>query len=123
MGTRMVDYSGRGPTENCVKKPDIVAPGTNIVSCYPMTPPSGQHVVTIASREKPEYYNGAAYLARSGTSMATPIVSGCVALLLQKYPSLTNKEVKLRLRNTALSLGFPHARQGWGLIQCNRLLR
>lgn len=117
------DYSGRGPTESCIKKPDIVAPGTNIVSCYPMTPPSGQRMVAIASSEMPEYYNGAAYLARTGTSMATPIVSGCVALLLQKYPSLTNKEVKLRLRNTALSLGFPHARQGWGLIQCNRLLR
>ncbi|MBR1743263.1 MAG: S8 family serine peptidase, partial [Lachnospiraceae bacterium] len=31
-----VDYSGRGPTKSCIKKPDIVAPGENIASCYPM---------------------------------------------------------------------------------------
>ncbi len=97
------DYSGRGPTDSCVKKPDIVAPGSNVVSCHS---PS----------------NKSMYIARSGTSMSTPIVSGCIALLLQKHPELTNKEVKLLLRNTAKDLGYPHSRQGWGLIQCDRLL-
>ena len=33
MGNRMVDYSGRGPTGACICKPDIVAPGSSIVSC------------------------------------------------------------------------------------------
>lgn len=54
--------------------------------------------------------------------MSTPVVSGCIALLLQKYPGMTNKDVKLHLRNTAYDLGYPHSRQGWGLVQCNRLL-
>ena len=119
------DYSGCGPTSDCVKKPDIVAPGSNIVSCYPMTPPNSLSFSSAfpLRKDKPIYYNGAAYLARTGTSMSTPIISGCAALLLEKYPDLTNKEIKLHLRNTALNLGFPHARQGWGLIQCNRLIQ
>lgn len=118
------DYSGRGPTQNCIKKPDIVAPGSNIVSCYPMPfeHSSNSHSFLPSGKDAPEYYNGSAYLPRTGTSMATPIVSGCAALLLEKYPYLTNKDIKLRLRNTALNLGFSHARQGWGLIQCDRLL-
>lgn len=33
MGSRMVDYSGRGPTNACVCKPDLVAPGCGIISC------------------------------------------------------------------------------------------
>ena len=32
-GSKTKDYSGRGPTPFCIKKPDIVAPGSNIVSC------------------------------------------------------------------------------------------
>ncbi len=119
------DYSGRGPTQNCIKKPDIVAPGSNIVSCYPMVKTNSSlrpSLLPFPGRSSPEYYNGVTYLPRTGTSMATPIVSGCAALLLEKYPSLTNRDIKLRMRNTALNLGFSHARQGWGLIQCDRLL-
>lgn len=94
------DYSSRGPTNSCIKKPDIVAPGSRIVS--------------LAA--------GSSYQAKSGTSMSTPIVAGCIALLLEKYPDLTNHEIKLHLRNTALDLGYSHTRQGWGLIQCDRML-
>ena len=106
------------------KKPDIVAPGTNIVSCYPM-PFKNQPSTALLRKtmqDAPDYYNGAAYIARSGTSMATPIVCGAAALLLEKNPFLTNKEIKLALRNSAKNLGYPHARQGWGLLQCNTLL-
>lgn len=119
-----IDYSGRGPTKSCIKKPDIVAPGSDITSCYPMLPGiiSGSYYPLPNKRGYPELYNGVPYLRRSGTSMATPIVSGCAALLLEKYPDLTNKEIKLRLRNTALNLGYPHARQGWGLIRLDLLL-
>ena len=113
------DYSGRGPTSSCIKKPDIVAPGSNVTSCMPANkpvfPPFGKHF----NRENQVK---SLYTARSGTSMSTPVVSGCIALLLQKYPGMTNKDVKLHLRNTAYDLGYPHSRQGWGLVQCNRLL-
>lgn len=108
------DYSSRGPTESCIKKPDIVAPGSRIISCHPVNPTLAAipHGIRL----------GSSYHARSGTSMSTPIVSGCIALLLEKYPHLSNKDVKLRLRSTALDLGYEHTRQGWGLIQCDRFL-
>lgn len=107
------DYSSRGPTESCIKKPDIVAPGSRITSCFPVSYPPKPSIL----------YQEAGYQARSGTSMSTPIVSGCIALLLERYPYLTNKKVKMHLRNTALDLGFDHTRQGWGLIQCDRFLQ
>ena len=119
-----IDYSGRGPTKNCIKKPDIVAPGQGITSCYPMLPGMipGSYYPMPGRNTFPELYQGVPYLARTGTSMATPIVSGCAALLLEKYPHLTNKEIKLRLRDTAADLGYPHSRQGWGLLRLDRLL-
>ena len=118
------DYSGRGPTQSCIKKPDVVAPGSNITSCYPMVyhPHLDAYQPMPSSKDTPQIYNGAPYLARTGTSMATPVISGCAALLLEKYPYLTNKDIKLRLRNTALNLGYSHARQGWGLIRLDKLL-
>ena len=101
MGNRMVDYSGRGPTMACVCKPDIVAPGSGIVSC------SNQP---------------ARYMTKSGTSMSTPLVSGAIALLLERYPDMTNKEVKLRLMERAVDLGMPHNQQGWGMLDAEKLV-
>ncbi len=107
------DYSSRGPTDSCIKKPDIVAPGSRITSCCPISyPPKTSRL-----------YQETGYQVRSGTSMSTPIVSGCIALLLERYPYLTNKEIKMHLRDTALDLGFEHTRQGWGLIRCDRFLQ
>ncbi len=105
-GTSMVDYSGRGPTAVCVCKPDIVAPGASIVSCH------------AATRR-----NSRPYGVKSGTSMATPVVSGAIALLLERHPEMTPQEVKLKLRDSALDLGLPRNQQGWGMIQIDRLLK
>ena len=102
MGSRMVDYSGRGPTAACVCKPDLVAPGCSIISC--------------ANR-------GVAYQTKSGTSMSTPLVAGALAMLLQKYPDMSNRDVKLRLRERSVDLGLPRNQQGWGLLDAERLLR
>ncbi len=99
-------FSGRGPTRCCVCKPDIVAPGSDIISC------SSQF-----GRGRPYYCR------KSGTSMATPIVSGAAALLLSKEPWLTNVEVKMRLRESAVDLLLPHSRQGWGLLDAARFCR
>ena len=58
----------------------------------------------------------------SGTSMAAPVVSGAIALLLEKEPHLTNVEVKMRLKNCARNLNLPKYQQGWGMIDVNLLL-
>ena len=112
------DYSGRGPTESCIKKPDIVAPGSNIISCQPMQTYSARHY----GSSYDSMSTGRLYQSRSGTSMSTPVVSGCIALLLQQRPYLSNREVKFQLKKTAVDLGYDHSRQGWGLIRLDRLL-
>lgn len=55
--------------------------------------------------------------------MSTPIVSGAIALLLEKYPDMTNRDVKLRLMETCRDMGLPKNQQGWGLLDVERLLR
>lgn len=100
-GVRMVDYSGRGPTINCICKPDIVAPGSRIISC--------------ANKQ-------GKYTYKSGTSMSTPMVSAAAALLLEKYPDMSNWEVKLRVLERAVDLGMPCNQQGWGMLNIKKLL-
>lgn len=105
------DYSGRGPGKrtdrracaNPLKKPDIVAPGTDIVSC------------NYRFRDRP-------YVAKSGTSMSAPIVSGACALCLHKYPWLSNLELRRILLNSARDMGQGWSAQGAGLLQIDRLL-
>ena len=98
-------YSGRGPTQECICKPEITAPGSNIRSC-----------------SSTWYLDGRKYCIKSGTSMAAPVVSGAIALLLEKEPHLTNVEVKMRLKNCARNLNLPKYQQGWGMIDVNLLL-
>ncbi len=102
MGSRMIHYSGRGPTNDCVCKPDIVAPGASVTSCS--NHPDG-------------------YASKSGTSMSTPVVTGAIALLLEKIPQMTNRDVKLHLRERAVDLGLPRNQQGWGCIDIREILR
>ena len=112
------DYSGRGPTESCIKKPDIVAPGSNIISCQPAdSTPYGLYGYSYDTISMEKLYH-----SRSGTSMSTPVASGCIALLLQQRPYLSNREVKIQLKKTAVDLGYDHSRQGWGMIRLDRLL-
>lgn len=95
-------YSGKGPTECCIVKPEILAPGTNITSC---------------SRD------GSGYQAKSGTSMAAPVVTGVLALAFQKYPHLTPAEMKLRLYERAYPRGNQLGKTGWGMIHADNLVR
>lgn len=106
-GNQKTDYSGRGPTAECVLKPEIVAMGNDIVSCKSVNT---------------NWEVGRKYTKKSGTSMSTPIVTGAVALLLQKEPSLTPTQVKIRFRDTARNIGMSRHKQGWGEIDMVKLL-
>lgn len=105
LGKLRKNYSGRGPTRECVVKPDLVAPGSCVISC------NGRYQRT-----------GRAYTEKSGTSMSAPVVAGAIAILLSKYPSMSNLEVKLRLRQTCVDLGLNKNRQGWGMLHVKALL-
>ncbi|MBE5963654.1 MAG: peptidase S8 [Lachnospira sp.] len=93
--------SGRGPTVDRILKPDIIVPGNNIMACANMRN---------------------AYTTKSGTSMSTPIVSGTIARMLEKNPSLTNYEIKENLQKTAIDMGYDRNRQGFGMLNINDLL-
>lgn len=113
-GSKKKDYSGRGPTNACIRKPDVIAPGSNIVSCKVLKGQQG--------RIYPRGKYPSMYTIKSGTSMSTPIVSGAIALLLSKHPNMTNKDVKLKLRTSTIDLGHPWSKQGWGLLNIPKLL-
>lgn len=100
-------YSGRGQMGGRIRKPDLVAPGTDIMSCNAF----------FQKKRQTEYY-----VMKSGTSMATPIVTGCAALLLQKEPYLSNNQVRDRLIYSAKDLGAPWNQQGWGMVNVKRML-
>ena len=108
------NYSGRGPTQDCIVKPDILAPGADIVSCLSNT--------VSEKRAKNHEITQGVYVSMSGTSMSTPIVSGAIALLLELYPSLSPDDVKLKLKQSADDLNFPQNQQGWGLLNIKKLL-
>ena len=95
--------SGRGPTAECVCKPDIVAPGNKIMSCVPGKPYS--------------------YGVKSGTSMSTPLVTGAIACALEKNPALTNTDIKTMQMNSAEDMGLPQNLQGWGKFNRRKFLK
>lgn len=66
-------FSSRGPCDDHRIKPDLVAPGTDILSTRSSLAPVGK------------YTSSGYYTFDSGTSMATPLVSGCAALVRQYY--------------------------------------
>ncbi|KAF1336355.1 hypothetical protein FI667_g277, partial [Globisporangium splendens] len=74
------DYSCKGPSLAGVMKPEVSAPGTDVRSAWSTS--------------------DNAYVVATGTSMATPHVTGIVALLLQNNPNLTYGEVKTILTST-----------------------
>jgi serine protease AprX len=102
----IASYSSKGPTAiDHIVKPDLVAPGNGTVS---LLSPNSTLATNYPDFLVPNsYYQtggtgiSSSYLRLSGTSMATPVVSGAAALLLEQNPSLTPDQVKARLMKTA----------------------
>ncbi len=92
----MSGFSSRGPTPALDMKPDLTAPGSSINST--------RHGST------------GGYRYASGTSMATPHVSGAVALIKQAHPNWTVDEVRSALVNTGVDLGRGVFEQGGGRL-------
>ena len=114
-------YSGRGPKSSAFRKPDIVAPGTGIVSCHYKF----KRLPYLKGKEHPQingYIYENLYIPKSGTSMATPMVSGAGALLWQREPYLSNVDIAQRLKFSAQDLGIPWNSQGWGMLNIKNLL-
>jgi serine protease AprX len=110
-------YSSKGPTAiDYAAKPDIVAPGTGIISLS--APNSTLYTLKAGNLVKGSLSLLAKpYLSLSGTSMAAPVVSGTVALMLEANPTLTPNLVKGILQYTAqLQPGVDYMTQGGGFL-------
>jgi subtilisin family serine protease len=103
----IASFSSAGPTEDNRIKPDVVAPGVDIVGARA----AGTSMGTPFS----QYYTMA-----SGTSMAAPQVAGAAALLLDAHPSWKPIQVKMALTNYAKDLGASVLEQGSGRIDVCR---
>lgn len=100
------DYSGFGFCIDSGCKPDLVAPGYDILSCdysYAKT--------------------GSFYCKKNGTSMSTAVVTGAVSLLLHRFPQLHHDEIYHLLRNSCRDLKSDNRIQGSGMLDINRLLK
>ena len=75
--------------------PTVVAPGVDVVSCLP----------------------DGSYRAESGTSMAAPIVTGLAALLIEKHPSITARQLRDEILSACVNLDLDVERQGAGRVQ------
>ncbi|WP_408892651.1 S8 family serine peptidase [Paenibacillus taichungensis] len=109
-GDEMNPSSSRGPAKVTLDiKPDIVAPGTSILSTVPAY-----------GKDEPGADYSQAYDRKSGTSMATPHVAGLVALLIEKHSDWTPFDIKVALMNNGKVLDitkYDVFDQGAGRIQ------
>lgn len=90
--------------------PDVYAPGNNIISC--LSPMKNTEDIPIYEHS---------YIPMSGTSMATPMVSGAAALLLEKTPSLSPAQIKKILWTSATVITRENPKNG-GLLNIQEML-
>lgn len=116
-------YSSVGPTFDGRIKPDVMAPGTNVISSYSSyyleNHPQASDILSDVAHFD---FQGRTYAwnANSGTSMASPIAAGIIALWLQANPMLTPQDVMHIISHTSRrvdpALSYPNNLYGYGEI-------
>jgi serine protease AprX len=107
---RVADFSNGG---DATRRPDLLAPGKSVVSLRV----TGSFVDEYHSEGRISADDQERFFRGSGTSQATAVVSGAVALLLQQRPWLTPDQVKATLRGSADPLRtYPNPAAGAGVL-------
>lgn len=118
---QIASFSAYGTTDEGFAKPELVAPGRNLVSLLSNTKKllAKEHPTHVVTTPYGDYFR------MSGTSMAAPVVAGAVALLLQDEPALTPDQVKFRLMATANKQwpGYEPQRAGAGYLDVDAAVR
>ncbi|MEJ2250170.1 MAG: S8 family serine peptidase, partial [Candidatus Lokiarchaeota archaeon] len=120
----LASFSSIGPAYSYLSYVDVVAPGVNIFSTE-----AKDSVLSKMDRFWGEYVEGSdqyGYIPLSGTSMACPMVSGALAVLLSAYPNLTPETARIALQEGAQKLPNPSdaefIKSGAGLINVSASL-
>jgi len=111
---KITSFSSEGPLRNRARKPDVTAPGAGIVSALShLSDPDVEDVITDE------------FVVLSGSSMASPLVAGLVALMLEGDPQLTPEQAKRRLKAASRipgrTAGAFDIKWGYGLVDADRL--
>ena len=120
-------FSSVGPTFDGRIKPDVMAPGNNIISSFSSFYMEAHPDASDLTWDLDRYdFNGRSYawISSSGTSASCPAVAGAIALWLQAKPDLTPQEIKevlsLTCRHYDKSLTYPNNKYGYGEIDVYR---
>jgi serine protease AprX len=121
-GARLAEFSSRGIPGDALHHPTLTAPGVDIASARANT---GIVINTFFAVDVIDLgADAVSYAAASGTSMATPHVSGTVALMLEANPALTPHQVKSALEQTATPMaGYERYEVGAGYLNAYGAVR
>lgn len=105
--------SSLGPTRDLRMKPDLIATGTGIVSCYPF----GLNGLKLPGVSADRHY-----IEGGGTSASSPVVAGLIALIYQIDPYLTGEQIKNIIRDNSINSFDNNFKTGFGKLQGNWVL-
>lgn len=115
----IANFSSRGPIYKNIIKPDLVAPGVNVISLNS----NKSYTPNKATNKYTDVLPTDLYRKATGTSVSTPIVSGSIALILEKFPDISPDKVKKLIKENTINLNAKLYEQGKGLLNISFLAK